>query len=390
MEEENKNVEATTEPIEVLGNTASMEPVVEQPAEPAVEAPVEAAPAEPAVIETPVEPAPVVEPVAEPTPVVEATPAVEPVAPVAETPVEAAPVAPVEQPAEPAPAETPAAPVPTEPAVEPVAPAAEEPKKKGKGGLILIIILLLAVGGFAVWYFVLGGNGSKKEENKVAPDQGEKQEEDKKDDTKLTEAQAKEIYLRYHTELNGNEYIALNFTDLESNIYGKESFKVSELTEVGSTIANRIFEDIKDEIKDKEKTYPEDHGYAGLKYYLVADIEENVKKDFKKLFGNNLEYNINLFDGCHGLTIAGNPETKEKFEMTPQCGSGLTTIKFKYEMTGYEVVDDKLYITEKATTSEPPETSDAEGPTITEATYKWTYTKYEDTYVLLQVDKVNS
>ena len=179
MEEENKNVETTTEPIEVLGNTASMEPVVEQPTEPVVEAPVEAAPAEPVVIETPAEPAPVEAP-AEPA-VIEAAPVVDPVTPAPEAqPVEVAPVVPVAA-ETPAPAETPAEPA-TEPApaAEPVTPAPAEPKKKGKGGIILIL-LLLVVGGFAAWYFALGGKdvlSGKKEE----PKQEEKKEEEPKED----------------------------------------------------------------------------------------------------------------------------------------------------------------------------------------------------------------
>ena len=170
--------------IEVLGNTAPLEPIVDAPpAEPApTEAPVEnvqveEAPAQVEIVEAaPTEPAPVETP-AETTPVAPVEPApVETPAEIAPTPApvmpEVAPVAPAENP-------TPAAPVEPTPTVEPAAtPAPEEPKKKkGKGGLIIIIILLLALAGFAVWYFVLGGNGSKKEEPKKDEQQEEKKEE---------------------------------------------------------------------------------------------------------------------------------------------------------------------------------------------------------------------
>ena len=257
----------------------------------------------------------------------------------------------------------------------------EEKKKKNKTPLLIFIIafiftLLGYVGGYYFGQAVLKRDGFKEEPKK---------EEKKKEKAKLTEDQVKEIYLRYHSKLI-DDSISLYTTTLESNIYSKDSFKITELENVGYTIADRIYDDIKDQIKYKEKTYSKDGEYPGAKYYEITDIEKYVKEDFKKLFGNNLEYNIDLFNGCHVLSIAGNRSEKKRFDMEPQCGDGLTTTTFTYKMTGFEEKDDKLYITEKVTFKHAPDNSST--PTINEETYKWTYSKYEDTYVLLQVDKI--
>ena len=259
----------------------------------------------------------------------------------------------------------------------------EEKKKKNKTPLLIFLIafvftLLGYVGGYYFGQAVLKRDGLEP-----------KKEEKKKEKAKLTEAQAKEIYLRYHSKLesdyNIGNYIYFMDNAFEYSVYSSDSFKVKDLKNVGYTIANRIYDDIKDQIKDKEKTYPKGTDYAGMNYYEVADVEKYVKEDFKKLFGNNLEYNIDLFNGCHVLTIGGNSSEKKRFDMKPMCG-GITTTTFTYEMTGFEEKDDKLYITEKVTFKLAPDNSST--PTINEETYKWTYSKYEDTYVLLQVDKI--
>ena len=257
----------------------------------------------------------------------------------------------------------------------------EEKKKKNKTPLLIFLIafvftLLGYVGGYYFGQAVLKRDG-------VEP----KKEEKKKEKAKLTEAQVKEIYLRYHSETDDKGFF-INETILESQIYSKDSFKISDLENVEYTIANRIYDDIKDQIKDKEKTYPKGHDYAGMHYYEVEDIEKYVKEDFKKLFGNNLEYNIDLFNGCHPLTIAGNRTEKKRFDMEPMCGGGISDSSVKFEMTGYEEANDKLYVTEKVTTYTYPNFDTTKTPTVTEENFKWTYSKYENTYVLLQVDKI--
>ena len=369
MEEENKNVEATTEPIEVLGNTASMEPVVEQPVEPAPAAPVEAAPAEPVVIETPAEPAveaPVVEPLAESTPVVEATPAVEPVAPVAETPVETAPVAPTE----PTPAETPAAPAPVEPAVEPVAPAPEEPKKKGKGGLILIIILLLAVGGFAVWYFVLGGNGSKKEEPKTAPDQGEKKEEPKKelsDKEKLAaikdegtelDINSADVQKLYKLATNGDESKYEYIWSIKEN----DTLVASELSDEDKikAIVHLIDENEYKEVECDGLEIPEKVGNlmnecvyakenASKQKYLTKDYVLGL---YTSLFGSNAKMNLELpiYLSANNLPLLKYVEKYDNFYLYVIDGGGMTSgltepvykIKKAYSYDDFIIIDREI------------------------------------------------
>ena len=352
--EENKQ---ETSDIEVLGNTGVIEPVTEEPVAEPVQ---EATPVEPVVEE----PAPAVEPAPEPTPEVAAAPAPEPtpeVAP-APTPVESAPVV------------TP----------EPAKP--EEPKKKGKGGL-LIVLLLLVVGLFAVWFFVLGGQemlGLKSsEEPKQEEKKEEKKEESKKEEkkeTKLTEAEVKEIYNRYHSKItNPNGYLGL-FSVVEEYAYQEGGFKVSSLKNVTITYADYIYNQIKDKVKDKLKTHGEGETYTGYQYYNVKDVESYVKEEFKKLFGNNLEYDISLFDGCHTLNAPGD---RERFELSPQCG-GLATYSVKFEMTDYEEKDGVLKINENVTHVAYSESGEK---TETESVYTWTYTKYENTYVLSEVNK---
>ncbi len=250
----------------------------------------------------------------------------------------------------------------TEVPVAPSAPEAPAPKKKGKVGLILIIVLIVLLLGVCVWFFVLGGNGSKK---------GQKESSSEEKDKKLSKEQVKEIYMKYHTE----NYSYIDCDILEKEIYNSETFKVSELKSIHRPIASKIYNDIQNEIKDKKQESAD-----GL-YYNVSDIEEFIKREFKNYFGDNLEYNIELFKGCHPLTI-GFDGQKEKF-FEPVCSACIAGKQFDYEMTSYEQKDDKLYIYEKVNFYMEAE----ENQNTSSSYYKWTYTKYKDTYVLLEVEK---
>ena len=316
-----------------------------------------------------------------------------------DNPVETAPepvVAEVETKAEDVPTETvtpmPEAPVeqPVEqPTVEPTVPAPtpEEPKKeekKGSNKLLIIVALLVLVlgGGYAVWAFVLGGNKPKTEPKKEE-EQKEEEKKPEEEKSKLTEEQVKQIYNRYHTKPNEKGFVSNGSMTFEGiYAYENETFNVSEMKEITKTFADYIYDNIKEEIKDKAKPYMPEGGLAKESvYYDVEDIEPLVKREFKKLFGNNLEYNIDLFSGCHPLTTLYDNE-KKTFKIPVGCGF-YANHEYAFEMSSYEEKDDKLYITEKVNTRK------LHADTIeSESTYKWTYTKYEDTYVLSTIELV--
>ena len=424
MEEENKNVETDTvvkvDELQEMNNTpAEPVPVIDVNNE--IKPEVMPAPAEPvAVLET--IPAPAEQPTVVPlvneiegsanqneqpavvteavTPVPEQTP-VEPtitpeVTQVVEETVEPLPVqvdvqtTQVEQ--SPAPTAEPSV---TQTPVEPVAtkPTAE-PKKKSKLPIIVILIILLAAVGFAVWYFVLAGNENKsnnekkeepkQEETKKTKDEDEeKKDEGKKDSEKLTEEQVREIYERYHTKDGLTNYIAFE-SIFENEAYAASgTFNIKDLKEISSTFANYIYEKVEAEIKDKEKTYGEDEPYAGYKYYLPEDIEEILNREVQELFGQKVAYSRELFGGCHVLSsMRLNSGAVSAFEMSPQCG-GTSNMYIKYEMTDFEQDGENLIVTEKVS-SYLSENKD----NITETTYRWTYTKYNDTYVIDTVERM--
>ena len=252
--------------IEMLGNTAPLEPIVDAPpTEPVptevpvenvqVEAPaqveiVEAAPTEPAPVETPAEPAPV--------PVVEAAPV--PEVPAAEPTI--TPTEPTTPPSEPTPA-------------EPVTPAPEEPKKKkGKGGLILIIILLLALAGFAVWYFVLGGNGSKKEE----PKKEEEQQEEKKEEKKENEKEEEEEEEPKEEETKPEEE-------------PKEDIKFVEVT------------DSKDKITNNDKTYAIDAVVNEKESYITLNGNKLIDLGLGDSLGKVFQHGNDVIINTHGTDV---------------------------------------------------------------------------------------
>ena len=322
MEEENKNVETTSEPIEMLENTAPIETLEETPA---VEATPVEAPAEPIVIEATEEAAPVAEAPTHEVPaepaVIEAAPAE--TAPVVETPapapevqpVEAAPVA-TETPVEAAPEPTPAEPaVAPAPAAEPVAPVPEEePKKKGKGGLILIIILLLALGGFAVWYFVLGGNGSKKEEPKKEPEQ--KEEEKKEEEPKEEEAV---------------DYDTAKAKDLIEGLMPKQDY-------LGDRTAT-YFNDKKVNVNDLGNVYIFTNIYTNdFNSQKSISVEEFDKILARKFYSYTIEHKDQ--QGTCGENFKYNSEnnTYEYTESMGGCGGLLTD---DYKATIYKVLSAK-------------------------------------------------
>ena len=310
--EEEKKVETSEEPIEVLGNTGIIEPVTEPAPEPASEPVVETP------VETPAEPAPV-EPVAEP--VVEETPAAEPVV---ETPAEPAPeAAPAEVPAESAPA-TEETPAPAEPVTVPVEEKKEETKKKSSPVLIIIMIIVLILGGaYAIWYFVLGGNGSKEEPKKEEPKQQEN-ENGKKEEAKpvaLTEEDIKEYDLLMATmlmyqenkqglkveDLNNQQILDVGLMDIEGSdsSFTKDALKASiekKLGKVTYTDESIIcaMDNLPIYVYDAENgTYTYDgasHGHGGkgspYKYQYFQNAEKDETKgiitiSYKYLYGNN-------------------------------------------------------------------------------------------------------
>ena len=353
MEEENKNIEAE-EPTEVLGNTGVIEPVVETPTEPVVETPVEP------VVDTP---APEQAPAPEVQSVVE-TPAA-PAAPV--------PEAPVEQPVE-------------QPTVEPVAsaPTPEEPKKeekKGSNKLLIIVALLVLVlgGGYAVWAFVLGGNTPKTEPKKDEEQKEEekKPEEDEEENSeKLTEEQVKEIYAKYHSNEGQSDYTNTYGKFETEYAYKEDKFDITSLKELTPTFDGKIYEIVKDDISDKVQTEGERN------YYKAEDIEGILEKAVTDFFGGKVKFDKSLFVGCHVLVYLSNSNT---YEYSSGCG-GTDISSFKYEMTNYKLSDDEktLTIEEKVTFKTPED----DGPKEEVKNYKWTYTKYEDTYVLSTIELV--
>jgi hypothetical protein len=322
MEEEKK------EEIEILGQTGIMKPVTENsipeaPAEPVVEQTQEAAPTVTMVqpvtevqVEDPVQPAEEA-PAAAP---VEAAPAIE--TPVVETPVVEAPAAPVEQPAVEQPAPAPDAQPVQETAPAPTAeqPAPEAPKKKGKGGLILIILALLALGGFAVWYFVLGGDKvlSGKQEEPQQEEKEEEKKEEKKEEPKVTTLTEKDI----------EEYSPM-ITTILAYTEGKTTLKATDLN-------NQQILDI---------------GYMGIAGSGTISKEE-LKKSIEKRLGNvkytdesilcaidnkpliiyDAENGTYTYDGAsHGHGGVGSPYRYDYFQSAEKDETnGIVTINYKF------------------------------------------------------------
>ena len=305
--------------IEVLGNTAPLEPIVDAapttettPVETTVEAPVETvqveAPASVEIVEAaPTEPAPVETPV-------EVAPTPEPAMP------EVAPVAPAENP-------TPAAPVEPTPTVEPAAtPAPEEPKKKkGKGGLILIIILLLALGGFAVWYFVLGGNGSKKEEPKKDPEQEEKKElSDKekldaiKDEGTELDINSEEVQKLYKLVTYGDDNSYIEHHNPIWKIKENSTLVASELSDEEKVNAIVHLLDINEykEVECEGLDIPEKSGVLMNECAYAKNIIKNETGAKQRYYTK--EYILGLYTSVFGSNAEMNLETPIKPNSTQE------------------------------------------------------------------------
>ncbi len=308
MEEENKNLEAE-EPTEILGNTGVIEPVVETPAEPVIEA----------------------APIVEETPVVEASPVAEaPAEPVQETPVEEPPVA--EAPIEPAPLEQPVA----EPVVAPA--ALEEPKKKSKLPLILLLLLVLAAGGFAVWYFVLGGNGTKKEEPKKEEDQKEEKNEDKNIEKKII---YDNIIKKINNFVTSVKYDGMNWK-LFNDIYdGKDNF--TEVERLRIAYANLDYTKATKKATEKPEKYKDDTNYESMWNQNSVNILDlnYLNEKYKELFIDEPNYNFETLKEVIYSSMYYFED--EKLLYYYNMSNGVVSAKPTYMITKYTEKDNYYY-----------------------------------------------
>lgn len=290
---------APVNPAAPIPEATPVAPVMPAPAAPVPEA-VPVAP----VPETPVSPAPEaapVTPVAEApaaAPVPEATPAAPvmptPVAPVSAatpvTPVNPTPVAPAFQ------AQTPVAPAQAAPA-----PAAKQPKKKGKGGLIagIIAAVVVLIGGGLVAFFLFFGNPTGKIEKALG--EGDvaqvvelynklKSDKDKDKADELILAYTQDIEEQFMNEeidydkasselgelakaLADNKTLSKRIARVEEINSSREEYKIAE-----DMVASGKWKDYINAIEHYEAVSSDDEKYYDKAQDAIQDCKEQYKK----------------------------------------------------------------------------------------------------------------
>ena len=254
--------------------------------------------------------------------------------------------------------------------IPPYESANEKPLRRNSTPVIIFCCIIACIAVFAVGYLI-GMNAGLNNKDRCEEYAPIKDEKDDKDDNSIKDViiddSIKEIYNLYHTE-----NASISPMDMEYLMYKEDSFRVSDMTYVPSSIVNKLVEKATKEIDEKTKIDTTNNS----KYLEKEDGETIIKKYLKEFFGDNLEYKDSLFsEGCRSLFLEN-----DKFIINYVCGD-LSSGTYEYKLIKAEKDNKYLYLTEEVTIKETEKS-------IVVKTFKWTLNKDDNgNYYLVRSDR---
>ena len=273
---------------------------------------------------------------------------------------------------------------------EEIAKVQEQKPKKDKKNIIIVCLIIIILLLIALLTFVLLNN-DKKESNSGKTDKPEIEEKEdaiNEIEVDFDDQLVNELYNKYHSGKNNGIYMD-NLSSIESISYKNDVTYIKDLDTITYEFSKKIYDKVYPQVKKDEKC--ED----GMCYVESSKIEPLLKKEFKQLFGNNIEFSNKLFVGdC----IEFYYEENNGYRTDLACGGAGSVVawynKFKATKT-----DNTLNIYERVKIIYPGSyddynceeddyvcyTSESYNP----ITYKWVYNKDIDgNYYLEKIEKV--